>query len=524
MPVLAVAIVAVPPLLLIGPLVTHHGPFSNWGDVAANELSVQNAAHFHQALGPYDRFGWNHPGPTFFYLLAIPYVLMHWNGAALSVGAGLINLAAAVGIVGLVARRAGGKAALGTAAVVCAFEFALNPPNITNSWTPDVIILPTALFFLLCADLAAGSVWSLAGAVGVGSFLAQTEVGTASAIAVGLLLAVVARGAVWLKAGTLRRSLRSSVRAGLTTVIIGAVLWAPPVWQQLTNDPGNLGVVTHTLLHMHGQHPRAAAASALAAGVVDPMSRLIGSPNPGHPEVALALFLIGCGALAVVCWWRRQWLAAALAGGIPLVAGVCVLSFERVEGPLYPYLIWWTGALTACGWIALMICLTGPARPVVRVVRWGAGARLLGAFIFAACALFSGWRLSESASDFKLGGGYTNVTQASDAVERMLPRSAHFVLVCVMSNAAWGESTGVVADLRKAGRDARVNKHWLFLFGNELAPSGREQVAVFLDSVASRPRPLSVDPQRAATSGDLAIRTFQPARGSVSAAVCPQVR
>ena len=172
MPVLALAIVAIPPSPVIGPLVTHHGVYSNWGDVAANELSVQNAAHLHQAVGPYDRFGWFHPGPMFFYLLAIPYVLMDWNGAALEVGAGLINLAAAVGIVGLVARRAGGKAALGTAAVVCAFEFALRAPHITNSWGPEVIVLPAALFFVLCADLAAGAVWSLVGAVAVGSFLA----------------------------------------------------------------------------------------------------------------------------------------------------------------------------------------------------------------------------------------------------------------------------------------------------------------------------------------------------------------
>ncbi len=523
MPVLAVVIVAVPPLVLIGPLVTHGGAYSNWGDVAANELSVQNAAHLHQTLGPYDRFGWNHPGPIFFYLLAIPYVLMDWNGAALSVGAGLINLAAAIGIVGLVARRAGGKAALGTAAVVCAFESALNPPNITNSWGPEVIILPAALFFVLCADLAAGAVWSLAGAVAVGSFLAQTEVGTGSALAVGLLLAVVARGAAWLKAGTLRWSLRSSLWPALTAVIIGAVLWAPPIWQQLTNNPGNLGVLANTFLHTHRQHRPAAAVSALAAGIVDPMSGLIGNPSPGHPDVALALFLIGSGALAVVCWWRRQWLAVALAGGIPLVAGVCVLSFERVEGPIYAYLIWWTGALTACGWIALIICITAPARPLVRVVRWGVGARLLGAFTLAGCAIFSGWRLSEAASDFKSGGGYVKVIQASDAVERMLPRSADRVLVCVMSSAAWPESAGVVADLRKARRDARVNKYWLIVFGRELAPSGREQVAVFLDNATSRPRFLSVDPQRDGTGGGLAIRSFQPAHGYVSAAVCPQV-
>ena len=173
MPALALVIAAIPPLLLIGPLVTHGGVYSNWGDVAANELSVQNAVHLHQAVGPYDRFGWFHPGPMLFYLLAIPYALMDWNGAGLEVGTALINLAAAIGIVALVARRAGGKAALGTAAIVCAFEFALGPTHITNPWGPEVIVVPAALFFVLSADLAAGAVWSLVGAVAVGSFLAS---------------------------------------------------------------------------------------------------------------------------------------------------------------------------------------------------------------------------------------------------------------------------------------------------------------------------------------------------------------
>jgi hypothetical protein len=97
------------------------------------------------------------------------------------------------------------------------------------------------------------------------------------------------------------------------------------------------------------------------------------------------------------------------------------------------------------------------------------------------------------------------------------------VLICITSNAAWPESAGVVADLRRTGRDPRVSKYWLTVFGKDMAPSGREQVAVFLDNAGTRPRSLSVDPQQSGTSGGLAIRSFQPARGYVRAAVCPQI-
>jgi hypothetical protein len=524
MELLAVVIVAVPPLVLIGPLVTHGAAYSNWGDIAANELSVQNAAHLHQTLGPYDRFGWNHPGPLFFYLLAVPYVLMDWNGAALSAGAGLINLAAAVGIVALIARRTGGRAALGTAAVVCAFELSLTASYLTNSWGPEVIVLPAALFFVLCADLAAGAVWSLVGAVAIGSFLIQTEIGTGSAVAVSLAVAVIVRGVAWMRAGTLRSSLRSSMWPGLVTLTVGGVIWAPAVWQQLTHDPGNLGAVLTYFLHANGHQRPTVAVSALAGGIVNPLSGMVGGRSTGHSDEAiLALFLIAVTVLAGVCWLRRQWLACALAGSTVVVAVVCLLSFLRVEGQILPYLVRWTGALAVAGWIALVLCLTTPARRVTGLPSWNARARLLGALLLAAGAVVSGWRLSDSVFQVKSGPGYVNVTQASTAVARMIPRVDHRVLVCVMSYAAWPTSAGVVADLRKEGRDARVGRHWLYIFGQELAPSGQEQVAVFLDSTTSRPRPLPVHPQHSGASGGLTIRTFQPAHGDVSAAVCPQV-
>ena len=334
MSVLALVIVVIPPLLVIGPQVTHAGVYSNWGDVAANELSVQNAAHLHQAVGPYDRFGWFHPGPMLFYLLAIPYVLMHWNGAALQVGAALINLVAAVGIVGLVARRAGGKAALGTAAILCAFEFVRGVPYIPNAWGPEVIVLPAVLFFVLCADLAAGAVWSLVGAVVVGTFLVQTEIGTGSAVVIGLGLAGCVRIVEWRVHGKLRPSLRNSRRAVLVALGVGAVLWAPPFWQQVTNSPGNLGVVTNYFLHTNGHHSPGVAFSALAGGLLDPLPGLVGDRGIIHPtDAGLVLLLFAVGALAVICWLRRQWFACALAAGILPVAAVCLLSLERVEGP-----------------------------------------------------------------------------------------------------------------------------------------------------------------------------------------------
>ena len=524
MTTLAIVLIVIPPLVLIIPLVTHHGLFSNWGDGAAAELSVQNAVRLHQTLGPYDRFGWNHPGPLNFYLLAIPYALMSWNGAALPVGAALINLVAGVGIVVLLARRCGGKAALGTAAVLCAFEFILRAPNIENAWGPYLIVVPAALFFVFCADVATGRAWSIVGAVIVGSFLLQTDITTGAGVVAALVLAACVPGLRWLRAGSPWAALRHLAWPGVAALAAGAVIWAPPLWQQLSNSPGNLGVLVTFFRTHNGRHTSAHAFTALAGGMLQrSFGGLVDLETGRHDQVGLVLLLAGAVGLALLCWWRQQWLGCTLAGGIPLVALAVWLSLLRVQGGIFGYLVVWTRALTLCGAIAVVICVTSPAKRAILPTTWSDRARLAGAIVLAGCAVASSWRLANAAHRFKPGGGYANVTQATLAVERLVPPNADRLLVCITSPAAWPTSAGVVANLWKAGRDARVNPHWLYIFGHQLAPTGREQVAVFLESTTRRPPPLPQRPVSSTTGGGLSIRVYQPAHGYVTAAACPAV-
>jgi hypothetical protein len=75
------------------------------GDIALIDLGARDAWRGHQLLGPYSRFGWHHPGPVLFYLMALPGRLMG-NGPGINLAAVLINAAAAVAAVALVWRRA----------------------------------------------------------------------------------------------------------------------------------------------------------------------------------------------------------------------------------------------------------------------------------------------------------------------------------------------------------------------------------------------------------------------------------
>src|SRR5262245_9076293 len=61
------------------------------GDAAILEIYTLHAVRGFWTLGPYSQFGWNHPGPLYFYLLAPFYVLSGQKTVALHVGAFSIN-------------------------------------------------------------------------------------------------------------------------------------------------------------------------------------------------------------------------------------------------------------------------------------------------------------------------------------------------------------------------------------------------------------------------------------------------
>ena len=68
-----------------------------YGDYSIIELQILRAARGQQLLGPASRFGWNHPGPLYFYLLAPLYVLAKLQRWSLFFGTGIVNLVCGYG-------------------------------------------------------------------------------------------------------------------------------------------------------------------------------------------------------------------------------------------------------------------------------------------------------------------------------------------------------------------------------------------------------------------------------------------
>jgi hypothetical protein len=84
-------------------------PVSSVSDTAVIESYTLYASRARLLVGPYSRYGWHHPGPLYFYLLAPFSVLSGRLATGLNAGALAINLLSVI-VIALVVRRIAGGA------------------------------------------------------------------------------------------------------------------------------------------------------------------------------------------------------------------------------------------------------------------------------------------------------------------------------------------------------------------------------------------------------------------------------
>ncbi|HZD65738.1 MAG TPA: hypothetical protein VE152_06550, partial [Acidimicrobiales bacterium] len=243
-----------------------------WGDQAVLELQTRQAVHFQALLGPYSRFGWRHPGPAYFYVLAPFYALDGHGFGAMVVGTLVLNSVAAVATVWVIRRHAGEAAALWAAAAVGAYLLGTGPALMFGVANPYILALPLLLATALAAGAARGSLPCLVWAAVAVSFVVQSDVSAVPVATIVLGVGVVAYlaslvGAARGAPGPGRTARRLGVATGLGLVVLVG-MWVPPLYQQVTHHPGNLAALARFFVlghHPHGQSPtfHHAAAAAL---------------------------------------------------------------------------------------------------------------------------------------------------------------------------------------------------------------------------------------------------------------------
>ena len=451
-------------------------PFSVNDDNALIELAVRQACHGERLLGAGSRFGWNHPGPIQFYLMAPIYLLTGECASSVWVASLALHTLIAAATVYVAQRLGGLHQGLLAAAALSLLVAHMGPGFLGHAWGPHAVILPLALFeFLALALMLSGAAWLPALAF-VGSYLVQTHIGLApivvSLVAVSAMIA-------------LRRLKRQDLRAGplviTAVVILGA--WSPPLLEEFRSTPGNLtalaeffrkGDATHTFAEVIGPlaHEVGFLPMALAKAIVPSTTddRNVGAG-------AATLLLVGCVPLAIASARRSGNEYAARLGLVALVAAAAAyVAALRIVGPIVDYLLLFTAATGFAAWTALGArWLSKRSIPAVSAA-------------VAVLAMVSNARGLQAQQPIPI----QTLTQMRDVTEllqrRLATAGVRRPLVRIVPGGwGWVTAAGVLLELERTGLGFAVEERWNWMYRGYTRNGDEDAVLLFADPGVDAP-------------------------------------
>lgn len=313
----------------------------------------------------------SHPGPLSFYLIAPTYRLVGSSGWGLLAGMIVLNLVAIALALWIAHRRGGVALTVAIAGTIVLLVRGYGFEVLTQPWNPYLPLLFWLVVLLGTWSVLAGDRRMVVVVTAVGSLCAQTHMPYVG-LSLGMGgLCVVALAWHWYRHPVDRNDVVTQVGR---SAIVGVVLWAPPVWDQLTNQPGNL----RTIVQYFGDTSEPSVGFVEGARLVLrhlDVFRLVGDGFGADGFVTRAAFdLRGSilpGLLVLVVWlvavvvaWRmrhRSLLALHLVIAWALLLGG--VSMSRIFGKVWFYLTLWAWTTT----ILLVVAVLATA--VVRLKR-----------------------------------------------------------------------------------------------------------------------------------------------------------
>jgi hypothetical protein len=447
-------------------------------DTATTSLYALRASRGELQVGSYSRFGWNHPGPLLYQLLAAPYALSGEREIAIKWAALAMNLTW-LGATVLVAGRRSPRLA-GCLAIALVPLLWREQRLLFLAWNPLVPILTLPLAVALAADLHRERPWTAAGLAVTLSFCVQAHAGLA------LVSGAIGAGAVahWLcfrdpAAAPWWRS--PVVRFGGATLI---VLWALPAWYEVRHQPGNIAAMMRFLFdpaHVHPSWTVAIEASGyMLTGPMLPGWEAISGHLPGVVSAAHGALYAAhlLGALGLATWsWRRSSRYEATCAALCALATLSVpVAARGIVGPMDDYLLLWATGVGATNMAVALSALVSRVDVTSRIVHPLAVAAVIG------WAIVGGTRLVGKHAD-----------QARDTTMRALAgdlagycdaRGIARPLVDYDLD-AWQELAGLVLQFTKEERPIAVSPAAIHIVGAPFAPTGQEKVSFYLMPTAA---------------------------------------
>jgi len=451
------------------------------GDAAALEFGTWHAARGQQLLGAYSRFGWNHPGPAFFYLAAPLYEVLGERGPALNLFTYATELVCAFAIVWAAYRLGNHLSATTVAALLSVFDLVALPFLLGNEWNPISPILPLVLVCFLAALIVRGGTTLLPLMAFVGSAIVQTHVGYTLAV-LALAVYAVFRGGASARTGVTAR------RVMLPTFAALLVCWALPLVDVWVSHTSNLWQLIEffvpTPRHLAQQSwpmtidafVRQAAALPVAVAETLFHHRL---PSTGR---FLAVAITATELFVVAAILRRVSLhdrghIRVVAELTLLFAAVAILSIRSIRGELLLYLVTWCAV---CGFLAVVVISEfasdwlGARVGENRAVAMAIAASSLVVALALAAPIERGSVIG--AEDMDVGRIAPIVNAFVSARPGVVPT------IQIASRDTWPVAVGVALYLVKKGTPVAVDEPWLNVVGRSLQQTpGPHPRLVFAD-------------------------------------------
>lgn len=383
------ALVTLPFLVAAVTMLISYRDFAPFADIALIELGIRDVGRHLVLLGVYSRFGWRHPGPLLFYVLAAPYWLSGGSSGGMYAGAALLNGACVVAVAWLAHRRGGRQLLLVSMLFVAVLAHTTTPDLWTDPWNPSLAAMPLMVFVFGCWSLADGDDTTIPILVVTGTFCVQSHLGYVWFIAAALAVAATSRVMLgWARGRSRTAALDAKLtdgarietdeavengalqvgravtgrlrRALIVSAVLGTVLWLPPLIDQVVHQPGNLRELASFARVSSSQY-------GLADGVrfirfeLGPQPAWVfgelpggwlGLIDPSNPPIPIGgVLLVGAAAFAA---WRRDWSGARLSAlGLALIAA-SVFAISRIGDGLFPYLVRWSPVVGLVTWLAVV--------------------------------------------------------------------------------------------------------------------------------------------------------------------------
>jgi hypothetical protein len=433
------------------------------GDFALMDLRVRDVWSSEIPLvGAYSRFGWNHPGPAAYYLLA-PVSGITGTAAWGTLVANALVQAVVVAAIAYVAWRSGGIARLLAALAFMGLAYgAMGPSMVLDAWNPNVAFPMFPLFVLLAWVLATGKPRALVFSVIAASILVQAHVG---------YLPLVAAAGVCALAFALRHTGRAWTtwkRPALWSLLAFVIIWIPPVLQEFVHG-SNLRPLADSLTSSDEPTLGAREAARILAEEFEIPPPWLG----GHHELngitntvdgASPVWLLIPAALLTGAWIatrrRRRPASLELLAITTTLTVVGFLALTRVLGAAERYVFYWRVPLALLIvfssiwsiWIALDLDRN-------RLANQLAAAAL--ALVVVVASITLSVRIGQTD---RISPSEAVARAAISAVEPKLdPRTR--VIVRAADTPFLGVQRAVVNELDRKGDDVRVDDNLGFMFG-----------------------------------------------------------